>query len=333
MFIGVKRIFLMLGAECNLQCKYCLQHEMADVSNKKVSAKVIEWVATQARRQSQPIMVTFYGGEPLVHWTAITDAVNQLAGKVNFNIITNGKLLDETKVDYCNEHNIRVAVSYDGKNVLATRGYDALNSNPAIVKLNHLVLSAVMSKYTYPKDFLDSLDNFFDDYYKLHGKFPSLNIDTIMDFGNCNELREMDLAKISDQMQEILNVGKPTYGVMRANLLHKAINAKANKVEYASCGNGVRVWNVDTEGNIYRCHNCGEKLGTIDNNITTVLIRAGRKDPTPTNYEKCQHCAIYPMCKCGCPLIDSKGREEYYCDIKRAYFTPVMDYVSQKAMA
>ena len=75
MLIPIQRIFLMLGSACNLQCKYCLQHDMADNDSKKVNAPVIDWIKKQVQYQSIPIKITFYGGEPLVYWDAIADAV------------------------------------------------------------------------------------------------------------------------------------------------------------------------------------------------------------------------------------------------------------------
>lgn len=330
MLIPIQRIFLMLGSACNLQCKYCLQHDMADNDSKKVNAPVIDWIKKQAQYQSIPIKITFYGGEPLVYWDAIADAVEQLEGRVIFSIITNGKLLDEEKVNFCNDHDFRVAVSYDGKHVIDTRGYDVVMDNPAILRLNHLSLSAVLSKYTYPKDFLDALEPFFDSYRHLHSSYPSLNIDTIMDFGNCAELRDMDLQEVSRQMKEVMEGGKPVYEILRARLLSSNIFFFNGKMEYATCGNGISVWNIDTEGNVYRCHNCGEKLGTIHDSAASILIRAGRKDPTLENQETCKDCPVYPLCKGGCPLIDKTGRDSYYCDIKRAYYQPVMDFANRQ---
>lgn len=330
MNIPIKRIFLMLGAECNLQCKYCLQHDMVKSSNNKVSPSVIEWIKRQRRYQSQPMTITFYGGEPLVYWGAIVDVVKQLQGQIKFNIITNGKLMDEKKADFCNDNNIGVAVSYDGKNVIATRGYDVLSDNPYILTINSLSLSAVLSSYTYPKDFLDTLEPFFNSYRHFHRGYPKLNIDTIMDFGNCKDLRKMDLAKISSQMTDILKSSNVVYRTMSNELLSRCSYSQT-KQEYAACGNGIRVWNVDTKGNVYRCHNCGEKLGTINDNPATILIRASKKDPTTSNYQnKCGSCSVYSLCKCGCPLIDKAGRDSYYCDIRRAYYKPVIDFFNEQ---
>ncbi|MGO5487271.1 radical SAM protein, partial [Selenomonas montiformis] len=132
MLFSIHRIFLMLGPECNLQCKYCLQHDMASSSRKQVSQEVIHWIKTQVRSQSSKFTITFYGGEPLIYWDAIQQTIREIGDSVSFSIITNGKLLDEEKVNYLNDHHVYVAISWDGKHVMETRGYDVLKSNPNI---------------------------------------------------------------------------------------------------------------------------------------------------------------------------------------------------------
>lgn len=330
MYLSINRIFLMLGPECNLQCKYCLQHDMASPSSKKVSLKVIDWLKSQVRSQSYKMTITFYGGEPLIYWEAIKQTIQELKEQVSYSIITNGKLLDEEKVDYLNDHDVYVALSWDGKNVLETRGYDVLKSNPYIADINKLSISAVSSKANYPKDFLDSLEPFMQTYIGVHGSYPSLNIDTIMDFGNCASLTDMDCDKIYRQMQEIVETDNPIYNRFKQSMIRKATLYVPQDVYKAACGNGINVWNVDTEGNIYRCHNCGELLGNITDSPAKILYKAARKDPTEENFMECRNCPVVSLCGGGCPLVNTADRKRYYCKIKQAYYLPLVEYANRK---
>lgn len=330
MLFSIYRIFLMLGPECNLQCKYCLQHDMASTSSKQISQKVIHWIKTQVRSQSSKFTITFYGGEPLIYWDAIQQTIREIGDVVSFSIITNGKLLDEEKVNYLNDHNVHVAVSWDGKNVMETRGYDVLKNNPNIPYINNLSISAVSSKANYPKDFLDSLEPFMQTYYEIHHSYPGLNIDTIMDFGHCADLADMDCDKIYQQMQEIVATDNRIYHLFKRDLIRRATLYFPHDTDRAACGNGISVWNVDTDGNIYRCHNCGEKIGSIDDDPVNALIRAVRKDPTEENFKICKECPVVSLCGGGCPLVNQADRERYYCKIKRSYYLPLIEYANRK---
>lgn len=328
----MNRIFIMLGPECNLQCKYCLQHEMVETTNTEVSNEVIDWVYKQAKKLDKKLNVTFYGGEPLVHWNAIQKAVAALEAKnanVRFSVVTNGKLLTAEKAAFFNKHNFSVGLSWDGTNVMETRGYDVINSNDNVLDLNRLCVSAVISKYTYPKDFLDAVSIFTIRYRERHAKNHGLNIDTILDFGNCGELREMDLDKVRAQMMEIMQGRNSTYRQFANMMLRKVKNISNERNTYANCGNGVKVFNVDTSGNIFRCHNCGERLGSIHDSVDTLIANAKALDRTAERYATtCGDCSVSAMCRCGCQLLSDDARNDYYCALRRAYLEPILIYAA-----
>ena len=42
---NISNIFIMLGHECNLQCKYCLQHDVIDVAlDKKINPDIYYFI-------------------------------------------------------------------------------------------------------------------------------------------------------------------------------------------------------------------------------------------------------------------------------------------------
>lgn len=331
MITNIGRIFLMLGQKCNLQCGYCLQHDMINEDTTVVSDDVKRWLKKVIREQHKKPNITFYGGEPLVYWTAIKDVIEEL-GEQRYSIITNGKLLTEDKVDFLNDYGVSVAVSWDGTNVLKTRGYDVLNENPNILNVQRLSVSGVLSSKNYPKDFLDALETFMEAYYVQQGHYPGLNIDTIMDFGNCADLKKLDIDKLYSQMDEIIENkdNKKSYALFKDKILGGYRFFSSHEDITARCGNGISVWNVDGQGNVYRCHNSGDKIGTIKDNHIFVITRAIKLDPTEYNYlSRCKECPVQPMCRSGCPLIDAKGREEYYCDIRKAFYLPFIRYANK----
>ena len=329
MSMPIKRIFLMLGPKCNLQCKYCLQHDMVDHDSVTVKPEVKKWIQEQVPNNFEPpIIITFYGGEPLVYWDAVKDIVENIRGNIRYNIISNGKLMDSDKVDFINDYDIGVTISWDGINVMKTRGYDVVKNNPSILDIKRLSFSAVLSAHTYPLDFLDGIEPILGEYRRMHGSSAGVNIDTIMDFGNCGNLREMDCSKIEEQMRYIIKNKNNASAYFRIvdGLQKQYVFYRQYIDKVPLCQNGYSVWNVDINGDVYRCHNCGEKVGTIFDDPDKVLEQVRALDPTYKNYQsKCKDCPAQPLCRSGCPLIDSQGREEYYCNIKKAYLTPIIE--------
>lgn len=325
----VKKIFFMLGPKCNLQCKYCLQHDMVEYDTVTVKPEVKEWLREQVPTDSEPpFWVIFYGGEPLVYWDTIKDIVKSVRGNVQYSMISNGKLMTADKVDFINDYGMCTMISWDGANVEKTRGYDVVKSNPCILDIKKLGFSAVLSSYTYPLDFLNEAEPILAEYKKIHGYAPMINIDTIMDFGNCGELRKMDCRKISEQMNFIIKHKKDKgsyYGIV-SRLQKKYVFYKEYVDKRAVCGNGYTIWNVDINGDLYRCHNCGEKVGTIHDDPEDILARVKAIDPTYEYYKsKCKDCPAQPLCRSGCPMIDAQGREDYFCGIRKAYLGPIIE--------
>lgn len=162
---NISTIFIMLGHECNLQCKYCLQHDVLNIIlNKDFSEDILDFVMEMANNQPNNIVqIQFYGGEPLVFWDTIVKFVNGIIrrGKprnLRFSMITNGKLLDKDKVTYINDNFDNIAISWDGRNVLKTRGYDVFAENKEnIFALKRFAISGVLSAYNYIQDFFGRL--------------------------------------------------------------------------------------------------------------------------------------------------------------------------------
>ena len=133
----------MLGNECNLQCKYCLQHDIVeDQVVHEINPDIYSYVSKIARYQRKPLHITFFGGEPLIFWHQIEQFVTRLeCQNITFGIISNGVALTEDRVAWLNQHNIRFALSWDGDNVMETRGFDAVRDRRnLLLKLNRLIL-------------------------------------------------------------------------------------------------------------------------------------------------------------------------------------------------
>lgn len=100
-----KRIVLKLGGRCNLSCPRCHNIDAKYGFNQDI----IGWIN---KNGIQSIFLS--GGEPFLYFNEIKMIIPKLTTVKSFSTTTNGTLLNEEMVCFCNRHNISVSVSYDG---------------------------------------------------------------------------------------------------------------------------------------------------------------------------------------------------------------------------
>ena len=200
----------MMGNECNLNCRYCLQHPLVHhpISH-DINPEIYDFIEQVCKENIEiPVDVRFWGGEPLVFYPIIKEVIKELESRdlpVKFSLMTNGKLLTEEIVDYVIEHNINISFSWDGPNVLNTRGYDVVKEKKDLLfKLPNLYISAVMSSKAYPKEILDAFTELDNEYYALKGRHVGINIDDIFNTGDLPEdLLDIDYERVSKEITEM----------------------------------------------------------------------------------------------------------------------------------
>jgi uncharacterized Fe-S cluster-containing radical SAM superfamily protein len=94
---------------CNLKCEYCYVHKGTDVLD---LAKMREILIANEHKLSRKFNIT--GGEPLLYCGLVKEVSEWLRGRyshADLVLYTNGLLLTEEIVQFCNERGIAVAVS------------------------------------------------------------------------------------------------------------------------------------------------------------------------------------------------------------------------------
>ncbi len=123
----ISKITLQLTQDCNFRCKYCIysedkNHKQRSHANKSMSLETAKKAIVFYREHAvdaNMYNVGFYGGEPLLQWDLLKEAVffaeKELTGKLlTLSITTNASLLTETRAAFLDEHNISTTVSIDG---------------------------------------------------------------------------------------------------------------------------------------------------------------------------------------------------------------------------
>jgi len=328
----IQSIFIMLGNECNLSCKYCIQHVMVnEVTPHGINKDIIKFIKNLSDRQILPFQIFFYGGEPLLWFEDIKKYTKEFYGYANFAIITNGKALDEEKVEFINEYNIGVGVSYDGRNSNFTRGYDVLKDKyDILLNIVNLSFSGVISCYNYPQDWLEDLKCFSDDFLKKYNRYVGTNLDLLMNNNKLENTDNFDMSKIRKQMENLCNdyykrsisETKKTFNDTFIDSLLNMSNNYPDLDHYGKCMNGINVLNIDANGEMYLCHNSRIKLGNLE---------TPRKEMTKkcldmyTPKLHCKECNVLSYCCGGCMLSTQEDLDNYYCELARNMYEPVKE--------
>jgi len=123
----LSKLTIQLTQDCNFRCKYCVyshEHSMRQRSHSKKSIpletakKAIDFLRAHSI-DSPSVNVGFYGGEPLLEFPMMKELVQYsidcFAGKdLTFNITTNGTLLSDEVIYFCEENEVSLMISLDG---------------------------------------------------------------------------------------------------------------------------------------------------------------------------------------------------------------------------
>lgn len=345
----VNTIFIMLGNGCNMNCRYCLQHPLVHHQiSSKINPDIYDFIRHVAKENgNQRLRLQFFGGEPLLYFKQIKEIIENTAGIVDYSIITNGRAMTDEMVEFFNEHDMPVTISWDGKNVLDTRGFDVFDPRKPLrrrlLRLDRLGLSAVMSSKAYPKEIMEAFQEIGDQYYKLHQYSIRVNIDEIFDTGlDDKDLLAMDYERVKREMKEMtdayirhLEEGKTVdlRDMYIGNLFYQIKEYCDDGGRYdrvtCCCGNGYSTLNMDLDGKLYPCHNTSQDIGSIHDSYFQYLRKVIASDDTKERQDICRNCIAVSCCQGGCKLLSDKVREESYCRLKRAVFGTVVSALQE----
>jgi uncharacterized protein len=125
---------IQMGLKCNYACTYCnqasqpheIQGDIGDVH--RFLAALPKWFDGGEKGDGSGVRIEFWGGEPLVYWKTfrvLASALRSAYPKARFNIITNGALIDDDKIELLDTLGFSVGISHDGP-AMRFRGPDPL---------------------------------------------------------------------------------------------------------------------------------------------------------------------------------------------------------------
>lgn len=145
--LQLDRVCVPITLRCNMRCVYCMRNLAAERRHPGISELFIRYLNQLSSDVTGTVVVT--GGEPLLEKDMVRRVFDGVRDPdIKKKVITNGLLLTEEFVEYCNARRIEVMVSHDGEHTRKLRGIDVF-AIPEILrllrKIHYLNVSSVIT--------------------------------------------------------------------------------------------------------------------------------------------------------------------------------------------
>lgn len=323
----VKALCLHIAHDCNLACKYCFAeegeyHGRRALMSFEVGKKALDFlVANSGSRRN--LEVDFFGGEPLLNWDVVKRLVEYGRTleepnnkRFRFTFTTNGVLLNDEIMEFCNREMSNVVMSLDGRREIndamrpfrkGTGSYD--------------IIVPKFQKFAAQRDALGK------DYY-VRGTFTRNNLDFAEDILHFADLgfrhmsmepvvaeesaaygiREEDLPQVMEEYdrlaKEFITRKKEGRGF---NFFHFMLDLTAGPCvakRMSGCGSGTEYLAVTPWGDLYPCHQFVGMdeflLGNVDEGIKKTDVVNEFKSCNVYAKPECKNCFARFYCSGGC---------------------------------
>ena len=321
----IKALCLHVAHTCNLNCAYCFAsqgkyHGDRALMSFEVGKRALDFLIENSGSRYN-LEVDFFGGEPLMNWDVVKQLVayarvreKECNKNFRFTQTTNGMLIDDDVIDFCNKEMSNVVLSLDGRkeiNDLTRVDYAGIGSYDRIVpKIQKLVAARKGQGYYMRGTFTHANPDFTNDVFHMADLgITELSMEPVVTAPNePAALTPADL-EIVKEHYEILakdmlrrqREGKPI------TFYHYMIDLTEGPCIYkriSGCGSGTEYMAVTPWGDLYPCHQfVGEesyKLGNIFTGVTNEALREEFRSCNAYAREDCKDCWAKLYCSGGC---------------------------------
>ncbi len=342
----VKALCLHIAHTCNLNCSYCFASQgkyqgeralMSFETGKRALDFLIENSGTRRNLE-----VDFFGGEPLMNWQVVKDLVNYARSiekehnkNFRFTLTTNGILIDDDVIDFCNKEMDNVVLSLDGRKEVHDKfrvNYEGKGSYETVVpKFQDFVKKRGDKGYYIRGTFTHNNTDFTNDIFHMADLgFTELSMEPVVcPPGDPYALTDADMPVLFEQYEilakEMIKRKKNSNGF---TFYHYMIDLKNGPCIYkriSGCGSGTEYMAVTPWGDLYPCHQfVGDekyKLGDIYNGVTNAKIQDEFRKCNAYSRPDCKDCWAKLYCAGGCAANSYhatgsvSGIYEYGCEL------------------
>lgn len=321
----VKALCLNVTHDCNLRCRYCFADEGAyhgerGMMSAEVGRAALDFLCTHSGGRRN-LEVDFFGGEPLMNFPVVKEIVaygraleKTTDKRFRFTLTTNGVLLTDEILAFCNEEMGNLVLSIDGRRAVHDRMRPFASGAGSYDRIVDKLLKAADSRHQ---------QNYF-----VRGTFTRHNTDFAADVLHLADLgfRQISVEPVvahpeddyALRMEDVPALCEQ-YDLLAAEMIkrqregrpfhffHFNIDLEQGPCVYkrlSGCGTGCEYLGVTPAGTLYPCHQfVGDEdfeMGDVFTGVRrTDLVRTFRACNVYTR-EACRTCFARLYCSGGC---------------------------------
>lgn len=344
----IKALCLHVAHTCNLNCEYCFAsqgkfHGDRALMSFEVGKQAIDFlIANSGGRHN--LEVDFFGGEPLMNWGVVKQIVAYARAEekkhnknFRFTLTTNGILIDDDVIEFCNKEIHNVVLSLDGRKDVhdkLRRTFGDQGSYDTIVpKFKKFVDSRDGKGYYIRGTFTHNNVDFTEDLFHMADLgFTELSMEPVVcSPGEPYALTQEDLPKLykqyeilADEMLKREKEGNPftfyhyTLDLTEGPCIYKRITG---------CGSGTEYLAVTPWGELFPCHQfVGDEaysMGDVWTGVKREDLQQAFRSCNVFSRQECRDCWAQLYCSGGCAANsyhaggDISAIYEYGCDLFR----------------
>jgi uncharacterized protein len=323
--IPLHTLVLQVTEACNLSCDYCYyqKNQGSPDSGRKMTPAVarrsIDFLL--ARSENAKILtLVFFGGEPLLNFDLISDAVEYAGEKgaqqnkrFNFAVTTNGTLLTQPIIDFLAEKQVSVTVSMDGDAKNHNQHRRFLNGDPSYqvvfpkIKgfLQQMSKMPVAARVTVTEDTADiqkTLKHLLGMGFAEAGFAPVTTGDSRFQLNEA--AMERLLSHFKKLCGQFMAFAREDRLLGFTNLIDLLVSIHEGEIKRYPCGAGLGLFCVDADGRLYLCQrlvgHSAAHMGNIDKGVDENKTAAFRKEVQKDREPLCASCWVRHICAGGC---------------------------------
>ena len=321
----VKALCLHIAHSCNLNCEYCFAaqgkyHGKDSLMSFETGKRALDFLIENSGTRRN-LEVDFFGGEPLLNFEVVKQLVKYARSiekehnkNFRFTLTTNGVLIDDDVIDFCNAEMDNVVLSLDGRKEIHDFSRKDIGGAGSYDK--------ILPKF---KEFVKRRG---EKSYYMRGTFTSRNPDFVNDILHMADLgfKELSMEPVVCKPTEeyaLTDEHLPTLLEQYELLAKEMIARRGTDKEFTfyhymldlengpciykritGCGSGTEYMAVTPTGELYPCHQfVGDKdylLGNIYDGVTNTQKVDEFKMCNAYAKDECKDCFARLYCSGGC---------------------------------
>ncbi|MBO7218014.1 MAG: thioether cross-link-forming SCIFF peptide maturase [Clostridia bacterium] len=321
----IKAICLHVAHDCNLACKYCFAGEGEYHGDRglmpfEVGKAALDFLVKNSGTRKN-LEVDFFGGEPSLNFEVVKKlveygrSIETAAGKnFRFTYTTNGIILNDEIMDFCNREMSNVVLSLDGRREVNDRmrvfrggkgSYDNI-----VPKFQKFAESRGQKDYYIRGTYTHYNTDFAADILHMADLgFKEISIEPVVaDPAEPYALKESDLPVLLEQYEilakEMIRRNKKGEGFTFYHYMIDLDGGPCVVKRVSGCGVGTEYMAVTPNGDLYPCHQfAGDPnflLGNVKTGVTNQKVTEQFKECNIYSHKECDDCFARIYCSGGC---------------------------------